>query len=148
MDNLKSVMIYSVCISEKRTAMYSPIISRIVTNFDKIRHIALVDFELLSTCNYFTQEIIADGRKGKCATAVRIWRSLAKKSKLGRTSPPPEPNMTSIAKPVANLWPLYLYIQDDRQPPSWILKIESCTIRSADHENPTPEPNIMSLCCI
>ena len=28
------------------------------------------------------------------------------------------------------------------------LKFESCTIRSADPENPTLEPNIMSLCCI
>ena len=28
------------------------------------------------------------------------------------------------------------------------LTFESCTIRSADPENPNPEPNIMSLCCI
>jgi len=31
-----------------------------------------------------------------------------------------EPNITSIGKPVAKLWP-FLYIQDGRQPPSWIL---------------------------
>jgi len=30
-----------------------------------------------------------------------------------------EPNITSIGKPVAKLWP-FLYIQDGRQPPSWI----------------------------
>jgi len=31
-----------------------------------------------------------------------------------------EPNITSIDKAVAKLWP-FLYIQDGRQPPSWIL---------------------------
>ena len=31
-----------------------------------------------------------------------------------------EPNITSIGKVVAKLWP-FLYIQDGRQPPSWIL---------------------------
>jgi len=31
-----------------------------------------------------------------------------------------EPNITSISKAVAKLWP-FLYIQDGRQPPSWIL---------------------------
>ena len=33
-----------------------------------------------------------------------------------------EPNITSIGKAVAKLWP-FLYIQDGRQPPSWILSI-------------------------
>ena len=28
------------------------------------------------------------------------------------------------------------------------LTSESCAIRSADPENPTIEPNVMSLCCI
>jgi len=31
-----------------------------------------------------------------------------------------EANITSIGKPVANLWP-FLYIQDGRHLPSWIL---------------------------
>jgi len=32
-----------------------------------------------------------------------------------------EQNITSIGKPVVKLWP-FLYIQDGRQPPSWIFE--------------------------
>jgi len=38
----------------------------------------------------------------------------------GPENPTREPNIASIGKPVAKLWP-FLYIQDGRQPPSWIL---------------------------
>jgi len=37
-------------------------------------------------------------------------------------NPSLEPNITSIGKTVAKLWP-FLYIQDGRQPPSWIFEI-------------------------
>jgi len=55
-----------------------------------------------------------------------------------------EPNITSIGKSVAKLWP-FLYIQDGRQPPSLISEI-----RNLHHGIglPTLEPNIMPLCCI
>ena len=38
-------------------------------------------------------------------------------------NPTLEPNITSISKPVAKLWP-FLYIQDGHQPPSWISEIQ------------------------
>ena len=55
-------------------------------------------------------------------------------------------NARQCGKPVTKVWSL-LYIQDGRQLPSGIFKFESCTIRSAVNENPTLEPNIMSLSC-
>jgi len=48
-----------------------------------------------------------------------------------------EPNTTSIGKPVAKLSP-FLYIQDGRQPPSWISYFHptaNSASRSADPEN-------------
>ena len=52
-----------------------------------------------------------------------------------------EPNITSIGKAVAKLWP-FLYIQDGRQPPSY--RTANSAIRSADPENPGLKPNIES----
>jgi len=37
-------------------------------------------------------------------------------------NPTLEQNIVSIGKPVVKLWPL-LFIQDGRQPPSWIFEI-------------------------
>ena len=48
------------------------------------------------------QESLANANV-KSATAVHVWR-----------------HMTSIGTTVAKLWP-FLYVQDGRQPPSWIL---------------------------
>jgi len=57
--------------------------------------------------------------QGLCATAVRVWRPYGRNlSSAG--NPSLETNVTSIGKPFAKLWPL-LYIQDGRQPQSWIL---------------------------
>ena len=66
-------------------------------------------------------------RQGLHATAVRVYYHLGflKFESCTISSAVPEnltlePNSTSIGKPVAKLWPFW-YIQDDRQPPSWIL---------------------------
>jgi len=65
--------------------------------------------------------------QGLRATAVRVYRHLGflkfqscTISSAVPENPTLEPNSTSIGKPVAKLWP-FLYIQDGRQPPSWIL---------------------------
>jgi len=85
------------------------------------------------------QESLADARVMRdCSSCMEAPRNLSSAGK-----PTLEPNITSIGKSVAKLWPLW-YIQDGRKP-SWIY---SYTIRSADPENPTLRPNIMSLCCI
>jgi len=65
--------------------------------------------------------------QGLGATAMRVYRHLGflkfescTISSAVPENPTLEPNSTSIGKPVAKLWP-FLYIQDGRQPPSWIL---------------------------
>ena len=66
--------------------------------------------------------------QGLRATAVRVYRHLGflkfescTISSAVPENPTLEPNSsTSICKPVAKLWP-FLYIQDGRPPPSWIL---------------------------
>jgi len=65
--------------------------------------------------------------QGLRATAVRVYRHLGflKFESCTISSAVPEnltleANSTSIGKLVAKLWP-FLYIQDGRQPPSWIL---------------------------
>jgi len=65
--------------------------------------------------------------QGLRATAVRVYRHIGflkfqscTISSAVPENPTLEPNSTSIGKPVAKLWP-FLYIQDGRQPPSWIL---------------------------
>jgi len=57
-----------------------------------------------------------------------------------------EPNITSVDKPVAKLWP-FLYIQDSRQPPTCILSNRNSAIRSADPENPGLEPCMEWIGC-
>jgi len=55
-----------------------------------------------------------------------------------------KPNITSIGKAVEKLWPFCI----SRMAASLhlgFLKFESCIIRSADPENPTPEQNIMYI---
>ena len=65
--------------------------------------------------------------QGLCATAVHVYHHLeflkfesCTISSAVPENPTLEPNSTSIGKRVAKLWP-FLYIQDGRQPPSWIL---------------------------
>ena len=65
--------------------------------------------------------------QGLRATAVHVHRHLGffKFESCTLCSAVPEyptlePNSTSIGKPVAKLWS-FLYIQDGRQPPCWIL---------------------------
>jgi len=80
--------------------------------------------------------------QGLRATAVHVYRHLGflKFESCTISSAVPE-NPTSIGKPVAKLWP-FLYIQDGRQPPSWIFRIGNSAIRSACPENPGLEPNM------
>jgi len=65
--------------------------------------------------------------QGLRATAVRVYHHLGFLKFESYTicsalpeNPTIEPNSMSIGKPVAKLWP-FLYIQDGRQPQSWIL---------------------------
>jgi len=65
--------------------------------------------------------------QGLRATAVSVYRHLkflkfesCAISSAVLENPTLEPNSTSIGKPVAKLWP-FLYIQDYRELPSWIL---------------------------
>jgi len=51
-----------------------------------------------------------------------------------------EPNIMSIGKAVAKLWP-FLYIQDGRQRHLGFYQIASSAIRSTDPENPSTESN-------
>jgi len=82
--------------------------------------------------------------QGWRATAMPVWRPLGNKSEPSQKlhKPTLEPNITSIGKVVAKLWP-FLDIQDGVSRHLGFLKFESCTIISADPENPTLEPNIM-----
>jgi len=57
-----------------------------------------------------------------------------------------EPNITSIGKALAKLWP-FLNIQYGRQPPSWIYRTANSAIRSTDPENPRLEPNLEWIGC-
>jgi len=57
-----------------------------------------------------------------------------------------EPNITSIGKAVAKLWP-FLYIQDGRQPPSWIYRTANSAIRFADPEIPSLGQNMEWIGC-
>ena len=91
--------------------------------------------------------------QGLRATAVRVFRHLGflkfESCTISSTvpeNPTLEPNSISICKPVAKLWP-FLYIQDGRQPPSWILSIGNSAIRSAFLENPNLEPNMEWIGC-
>jgi len=78
------------------------------------------------SCYENRQESPADARVIR-ATAVRVYRHLGflkfescTISSAVPENPTLEPSTTPIGKPVAKLWP-FLYIQDGRQPPSWIL---------------------------
>ena len=62
-------------------------------------------------------------------------------------NPTLEQNITMIGKPVAKRWP-FLYIQDGRQPPSWIFETRKLHHQIGRRDKPHTEPNIMSLCCI
>ena len=56
-------------------------------------------------------------------------------------TPPLEPNMEWIGRPVAEIWPFEIFPRW-RRPPSWIFRTGNSAIRSAVPENPTLEPNM------
>ena len=56
-------------------------------------------------------------------------------------TPPLEPNVEWIGRPVAEIWPFQSFPRW-RRPPSWIFRTGNSAIRSAVPENPTLEPNM------
>ena len=74
--------------------------------------------------------------QGWRATAMPVWRPLGNKSEPSQKlhKPTLEPNITSIGKVVAKLWP-FLYIQMAVSRHLWFYRNANSAIRSADHKN-------------
>jgi len=95
-----------------------------------------------TTSNHNLQESPANARVTRDSSACKKTPHGRKLSSAGNHTL--TLNITSIGKPVAKLWP-FLYTHVSEMAVSrhlGFLKFERCTIRSADPENLTLEPNI------
>jgi len=106
---------------KRKVQMSIPSFFSILTTFVSTQFVIISDFS--SAVKYKTAQLMQRLR----ATTVRVYRHLGffkfescTISSAVPENPTLEPNSTLIGKPVTKLWP-FLYIQDGRQPPSWIL---------------------------